>query len=72
VVRQAAAPRPPSCQGCAARLNFLEFDHVPSFSFTDESGAERALSALGSALWLSALAIGVSWYGLRSRLNWAL
>jgi ABC-2 type transport system permease protein len=72
ILRQAAWPAPASCQGCAARLNFLDFDRIPVFSFSEVSRAQRAAAALRSASWLIGLALAAVWCARRFSRSWSL
>lgn len=72
VLRQAATPAPATCQECAARLNFLDFDEIPRFSFPDPTSLDRAIAAIRSAVWLFALAIAAIAWGWWFNRGWGL
>lgn len=70
IQRQIAAPTPRPRADSYGRMNFLEFDAIPGYAWSDAPAWSRVAGALPTALWLTLLAAGLSAWALRRLRQW--
>jgi ABC-2 type transport system permease protein len=72
VLERVQTPASALCQGCPGRLNFADYDAIPTFVLQDVPTSSRVEAAMRTAVWLALIAAVLATFGIVRGARWAL